>query len=89
ELAAALATSEKTLGRRIKKVNGLTSAAFIRSVRLKQARDLILMRQHNTIAEIAHASGFSSISHFSKMYRQAFNESPGDALKNATADPQK
>ncbi|WP_298981677.1 helix-turn-helix domain-containing protein [uncultured Roseibium sp.] len=89
ELAAALATSEKTLGRRIKKVNGLTSAAFIRSVRLKQARDLILMRQHNTIAEIAHASGFSSVSHFSKMYRQAFNESPGDALKNATADPQK
>lgn len=47
------------------------------------------MRQHNTIAEIAHASGFSSVSYFSKMYRQAFNETPGDALKNATADPQK
>ncbi|MEP3274960.1 MAG: helix-turn-helix domain-containing protein [Stappiaceae bacterium] len=86
ELATALATSERTLGRRMKKSLGLTSAAFVRSVRLGFARDLILMRQHNTIAEVAHAAGFSSTSHFSKMYRQEFNETPGEALKVATSN---
>ncbi|WP_199823866.1 7TM-DISM domain-containing protein [Labrenzia sp. OB1] len=83
ELATVLATSERTLARRLKKTQGQTSAAFIRSVRLNFARDQILMRQHTTIAEAARSAGFSSVSHFSKMYRQEFNETPSGALKNA------
>ena len=81
ELAFALATSEKTLRRRMQKSYGQTSVAFIRSIRLSFARDLIMMRQHRTIAEVAHASGFSSVSHFTKLYRQEFNETPGETYK--------
>lgn len=86
ELAAALGTSEKTLGRRLKEAHGSTPAVFIRTVRLDFARDLILLRQHRTVAEIAHAAGFSSISHFAKQYRRQFDETPKQAFAT-TPDP--
>ena len=81
-LAAELGVTEKTLGRRLKKSQGLAPAAFIRSIRLSYARDLILLRQFDTVAEIANASGFSSVGHFSKLYRQEFKETPGEAFKS-------
>ncbi len=82
ELAGALGTSEKTLGRRLKEACDLTPAAFIRSVRLNFARDLILLRQHSTVAEIAHSAGFSNSGHFAKLYRQEFGEAPSDSFKS-------
>ncbi|MEP0521131.1 MAG: helix-turn-helix domain-containing protein [Hyphomicrobiales bacterium] len=81
ELAADLATSEKTLGRRIQKMSNLTSAAFIRSTRLGFTRELLLLHQYKTVSEVATAAGFSSVSYFSKMYRQEFNETPSETLK--------
>ncbi|GAA0475734.1 hypothetical protein GCM10009096_16800 [Parasphingorhabdus litoris] len=81
-LASTLGVTEKTLGRRLKKAQGLTPAAFIRSIRLSYARDLIMLRQFDTIAEIAEASGFSSVSHFAKLFRQEFKESPSEAFKS-------
>lgn len=81
ELASALGVSEKTLGRRLKQAQGLSPAAFIRFVRLNNARNLILLRQHSTVAEVAHAAGFSSVSHFAKLYRQQFRETPSETFK--------
>ncbi len=83
ELAAALGTSEKTLGRRLKDAVGMTPVAFIRRERLERARDLILIHQYGTVAETAYAVGFSSTGHFAKLYREAFGESPNAALKAA------
>lgn len=80
KLADALAVSQKTLGRRLKQVNGQSPASFIRSVRLNYARNLILLDQHNTVAEIAHAAGFSSVSNFAKLYRQQFGETPSQSI---------
>lgn len=82
ELASELGITEKTLGRRLKKSQGLAPAAFIRSVRLSYARDLILLNQYDTVAEIADASGFASVSHFAKLYRQEFKETPSAAIKS-------
>ncbi len=83
ELSAALGTSEKTLGRRLKQSLGMTPVAFIRQERLNRARDLILVRQYNTVAETAHAVGFSSTGHFAKLYREAFGETPNATLRAA------
>lgn len=82
ELASALGVTEKTLGRRLKKSQGLAPGAFIRSIRLSYARDLILLRQYETVAQIAGASGFASVSHFAKLYRQEFKEAPSEAFKS-------
>lgn len=81
DLALDLGVSEKTLGRRLKEVCDLTPAAFIRSVRLRFARDLILRQHHKTVSEIAYAAGFSSARHFSKLYRSEFHETPSETLK--------
>ncbi|MEM8665231.1 MAG: helix-turn-helix domain-containing protein, partial [Pseudomonadota bacterium] len=83
DLAAELAVSEKTLGRRLKGALDLTPAAFIRKVRLSFARDLVLLRQYETVAEVAYAAGFASVSHFSKLYREEFGETPKATLKPA------
>lgn len=80
-LAAELGVTEKTLGRRLKKSQGLAPAAFIRSIRLSYARDLIVLRQFDTVAEVANASGFASSSHFAKLYRGEFKETPSEALR--------
>lgn len=82
ELASALGISQKTLGRRLKDLHGLTPAAFIRSIRLNMARDLILLRRYNTIGEVAFAAGFSSVGHFAKLYRQQFQETPSETLRS-------
>lgn len=79
-LASELAVSQKTLGRRLKEANGQSPASFIRSVRLNFARNLILLDQYNTVAEIAHAAGFSSVSNFTKLYRQEFGETPSKSI---------
>lgn len=83
ELAAQLGTSEKTLGRRVKRSTGMKPLAFIRKRKLETARDLILTNQYNTVAEFAHAVGIGNASHFAKYYRDAFGESPGEALRAA------
>lgn len=89
ELSAALGTSEKTLGRRLKQSLGLTPVAFIRQERLNRARDMILIRQFNTVAETAHAVGFSSTGHFAKLFRAAFGETPNAMLRAAARTRQK
>lgn len=80
KLASSVAISQKTLGRRLKEASGQTPASFIRSARLNFARNLILLDQYNTVAEIAHASGFSSVSNFAKHYRQEFGEIPSKTI---------
>ncbi len=85
DLAQALAVSPKTLGRRLQKTQNMTTNAFIRSVRLNYARNLIVMRQHETVAEVSHACGFASVSHFTKQYREEFDETPGETLKAANS----
>lgn len=86
ELASALGISQKTLGRRLKDLHGLTPAAFIRSIRLNMARDLILLRRYNTVGEVAFAAGFSSVGHFAKLYRQQFEETPSETLKSLSGE---
>ena len=80
KLASDLAVSQKTLGRRLKDANGQSPASFIRSVRLNFARNLILLDQYHTVAEVAHAAGFSSVSNFAKHYRQEFGETPSKSI---------
>lgn len=87
ELASAIGVSEKTLWRRLRQTHGLPPAAFIRSIRLNYAHELILLRQFTTVAQIAHASGFSSTSHFSKLYRQEFDQTPSEAFEPVKKEP--
>lgn len=83
ELAQVLNASERTLGRKLSDALGVTPTAFLRAKRLERARDLMLIRQFNTVAEAALAVGYASAGHFTKLYRNAYGEAPSDTLKAA------
>ncbi len=80
-LGAELGVSERTLNRRMKEALDITPASFIRQTRLDLARDLIVLRHYNTVAEVAYAVGFSSVSHFAKLYGAKFHETPRETFK--------
>jgi len=73
ELAKALHVSEATLRRRLAEHVSFTPAAFIRHCRLEQARKLLWRGKVRSVAELAHAVGFSKPSYFSRLYQRTFN----------------
>ena len=76
-LVSALGVSRATLFRAFPETGGISSN--IRQRRLQSAREALIRRtgRQPTIAEIAHAHGFVSESHFSRLFSAAFGESPG------------
>jgi len=83
-LADHLATSERTLRRRLHEIEGATLAVYIRARRLERARALIEAEAFGTVAEVAHAVGLSHTGHFARLYRDAFGSAPRDDLRLAT-----
>ncbi|MEX0297599.1 MAG: helix-turn-helix domain-containing protein, partial [Kordiimonas sp.] len=82
-LATELAVSERTLRRKIKAATNLSPINFIQQQRILVAHDLIRQRAYATVNEIAYAVGFSSPSHFSKLYKELFDALPVEALKTS------
>lgn len=60
----------------------LDSSEHRRQTRLNLARDLVLLRQYESVADVAYAAGFYSMSHFAKLCRAGFRENPGETFKS-------
>jgi signal transduction histidine kinase/DNA-binding response OmpR family regulator len=78
ELAQLLGLSERTLYRRLGELAGLTPAAWLRELRLHQARQLLEAGDLSTVAAVADAVGFASAKHFSTLYAERFGRRPSD-----------
>ncbi|TDN39204.1 response regulator [Hymenobacter sp. UV11] len=78
ELAGLLNLSERTLYRRLGELAGLTPAAWLRELRLHQARQLLEAGGFGTVAAVAGAVGFASAKHFSNLYAERFGRRPSD-----------
>lgn len=76
-LVGALRVSRATLFRAFAEEGGINT--HIRQRRLQSARLALLARvgRRPTVAEVAHAHGFVSESHFSRLFRAAYGEAPG------------
>ena len=74
-LAEALNMSQPTLYRRIKAFTGDNMATFIRSIRIKQAAQL-LRSGHYSVGETATKVGFSDTAYFRKCFTQQFGVTP-------------
>lgn len=74
-LAEALNMSQPTLYRRIKAFTGDNIATFIRSIRIKQAAQL-LKSGHYSVGETATKVGFSDTAYFRKCFTQQFGVTP-------------
>lgn len=71
-----LGLSERTLYRRLGELAGLTPAAWLRELRLAQARQLLEAGDFGTVAQVAEAVGFASVKHFSNLYAERFGRRP-------------
>ncbi len=69
--------SQSTLFRKIKSLTGLSITAFIRSVRLKKAAQIIL-QSNMKLSQVAFEVGFNDYKHFKKSFQQQFNCLPSE-----------
>ncbi len=73
--------SRMQLHRKLMAYTGLSTTAFIRSQRLKQAIH-ILETSNATINEVAYTVGFSTPSYFMKCFKEMFNKTPSEYLRS-------
>lgn len=74
-LATELATSPRTLARRIKAASGHAAAEHIRLLKLNQAGERLLLTS-DTVSQISTALGFSDESSFRRSFRQVAGMTP-------------
>ena len=70
-LADEVGLSPRQLRRKLKALTNLSTAGYIRSMRLQRAAQL-LEEQAGNVSEVAYAVGFQDPKHFSKLFRQVF-----------------
>ncbi|MDH3245380.1 MAG: helix-turn-helix domain-containing protein [Saprospiraceae bacterium] len=78
ELCELLNISRTQLHRKLKKLTGLSTSHYIRSLRLQMAKELFSDQSLN-VSEVAFAVGFSSPAYFSKVFKEQFGMSPSEA----------
>jgi AraC-like DNA-binding protein len=75
-LATAVATSRRTLYRKLSTITGLTPNEAIRSYRLLRATQLLATGY--TISEAAYMVGFESPSYFGQCFKEKYNTTPSE-----------
>ena len=62
--------------------DGRTAYQYLKGERLQRARELLEMSSgRTTVTDVALECGFSDMSHFSKLFKQAFGVSPRDVMR--------
>jgi DNA-binding response OmpR family regulator len=75
QLARAVHQDRSHLYRRVRELTGETPTELIRRLRLERAAAL-LAEQAGSVAEVAYATGFTSVSYFCKTFRAAYGATP-------------
>lgn len=75
ELADALHVGRTIFYKRIKDYLDVTPLTFIKDIRIKRAKQLLLLRQH-TVAEVAYMTGFSDAKYFGKVFKKETGLAP-------------
>jgi signal transduction histidine kinase/ligand-binding sensor domain-containing protein/DNA-binding response OmpR family regulator len=79
-LAEKLNCSKSLLYLKLKTLAGMTVNEFIKSIRLKEAAQMLVDGKMN-IAQIAYAVGFSEPSYFTKMFHKYYGMTPKEYIK--------
>ena len=81
ELCELLNISRTQLHRKLKKLTGLSTSHYIRSLRLEIAKTLLETSQLN-VSEVSFKVGFSSPTYFSKVFKAQYGQAPSDLRKS-------
>ena len=74
-LATNVGMSRVHMHRKLKELTNQSARDFMRGIRLKQAA-ILLSEKKISISEVAYATGFSNLSHFSNSFRDFYGISP-------------
>ena len=77
DLASAVAFSRSQLHRKMKALIGKSPNELIREFRMVRARDLLEKRAGN-VSEVAVQVGYSSLSYFTRSFKQTFGVPPSE-----------
>jgi signal transduction histidine kinase/DNA-binding response OmpR family regulator/ligand-binding sensor domain-containing protein len=76
DLAKEVGYSHMQLYRKIKALAGQSPSVFVRTIRLKRAAAL-LEKDSDNVTQIAYSVGFSSLSYFTKCFKEQYGITPG------------
>lgn len=76
-LAELCSVSEQYLRRMFASSLGVSPAVYIRNMRIKYAKELIISGEHS-VSEVATLSGFEDVSYFSREFKKAVGVSPSE-----------
>lgn len=85
EIAAKLNIGERQLQRRIKDTCGLSFSEFRTTVRMRDARRLLVTEK--TVTEIAHELGYSSAAYFSQVFKRTHDMTPSEWRRRPPRSP--
>ena len=80
DLARLLHLSRSQVHRKIKALTGMSTAIYIRHIRLQKAKELLSSSELG-IAEIAYQVGFKTPVYFSQKFKETFGQSPSATRK--------
>lgn len=83
-LAALTSTSVRSLFRQFNKSRDYSPMEFLKFVRLRQARLMLLSGSDNSVLSVMLKCGFQNAGHFARDYRRAFGERPSDTLRRSS-----
>lgn len=79
EIASQMGLSKSQLYRKIKSLTDYSPNELVRVIRLKSARQM-LAQQDKSISEVAYDAGFSSLSYFTKCFKEFYKENPTEYI---------
>ncbi len=75
-LASEVGLSRVHVHRKLKELTNLSARDFIKNIRMQQAAALLSGDKKLTISEVAYATGYTNLSHFSSVFRERYGMSP-------------
>lgn len=83
ELGVSMLTSKLGIGRtllhnKLRQILDMSTTEFVNSIRLLEARKIMIENPDLTISEISYKVGFSDPNYFSRTFRKNFNIAPSD-----------
>jgi len=67
---------------KLKQILDLSATEFINTIRLKEAKRILLEEPELTMAEVAYKVGFNDPNYFSRTFKKAYNTSPTNFREN-------
>jgi transcriptional regulator GlxA family with amidase domain len=82
-----MGVSQRTLLRAFRAVHGVSPSRYLQSVRLLQAREMLLSMnvETGTVTQVAMRLGFLELGRFAALYRRTFGETPSATLARKAA----